>query len=100
MSSEKNTTKTVADLMTEQSRTKPAFIETPNMDQVVDVVLRLTMELSVVRDRMDIYEKLAEKNGFGGAEAIEAFNADEELTFQQSSRREKLIQRILHDLAS
>lgn len=100
MSSDKSKPRSVADLMLDQNRTKPSFIKSPDMDQVVDVVLRLAMELSVLRDRMDIYEKLAEQHGFGGSEQIESFTADEALTQEQSSRREKLIQRILHDLSS
>lgn len=96
----KDTTPSVADLMLDSQRTKPAFIENPNMDQVVDVVLRLAMEISVLRDRMDIYEQLSEEHGFGGAEKIEAFTGDEALQAQQSERREKLVQRILHDLSS
>ncbi len=100
MSKDKNQTPSVAELMLDSQRTKPAFITNPNMDQVVDVVLRLAMEISVLRDRMDIYEKLSEENGFGGTEKIEAFTADESLQTKQSERREKLVQRILHDLSS
>jgi len=100
MSKDKMETSSVAELMLDSQRTKPAFIANPNMDQVVDVVLRLAMEISVLRDRMDIYEQLAEDNGFGGSEKIENFIADENLHAQQSARREKLVQRILHDLSS
>lgn len=100
MSKDKKETPSVTDLMLDKQRTKPAFIANPNMDQVVDVVLRLAMEISVLRDRMDIYEQLAEDQGFGGTEKIEGFTADEALQTKQSERREKLVQRILHDLSS
>ena len=54
MSKDKKETPSVTDLMLDKQRTKPAFIANPNMDQVVDVVLRLAMEISVLRDRMDL----------------------------------------------
>ncbi len=100
MSNDKSPSNSVADLMLDSKRTKPTFIATSNMDQVVDVVLRLAMEISVLRDRMDIYEKLSEQHGFGGSDKIENFEADETLQALQSARREQLVQRILHDLSS
>jgi len=95
---DKKSPSSIADLMVDPKRRKPNFIAQPNMDHVVDVVLRLAMEICVLRDRLDIHEKLAEEHGVGGTEAVENFQADEALTQLQAERRDKLIRRIIDDL--
>lgn len=91
---------TIHGLMTDPGRVKPTFIESSNVDGLVAAVLRLTMEVSALRDRLDIHEAIAERHGVGGEAEVEAFRADEALVGKRAERRQKLIESILHDLTA
>ncbi|MFK7954517.1 MAG: hypothetical protein AB8B96_00340 [Lysobacterales bacterium] len=90
----------VSDLMLDEGRGKPRFIEGVCSDQLVDVVLRLAMEVSTLRDRLDVHEAIAEEQGFGGREIVDNFEPDEAMTQRQASRREQWVKRVVHDLTS
>jgi hypothetical protein len=85
-------------LMSRAERRKPGFIKNPNVDGLVAAVIRLTMEVSALRDRLDIHEALAERHGIGGADAIEKFEPDPALTERRMRRRERLIALVVRDL--
>lgn len=88
----------VAELMLAEKRRKPDFITDPKMDKVVDVVLRLAMEISVLRERLDVHEAIAEANGKDGQQAIEDFVPDESFVKRQQKNRELWVSRVLNDL--
>ncbi len=90
----------VADLMLDPKRGKPDFIEQVRSDQLVDVVMRLAMEVSTLRDRLDVHEALAQEQGFGGPEVVDAYQLSEQAQNAQAQRRELWVQRIVHDLTS
>ena len=61
----------IVSMMHDPKRARPQFIRNVDMDKVVDALLRLAMEVSVIRDRLDIHEALAEQHGIA-ADAVEA----------------------------
>jgi len=91
---------TVQSLMMDPERTKPKFIESTNVDGLVAAVLRLTMEVSTLRDRLDIQEAIAERHGVGGEAEVEAFRADAALNEKRADRRQRLVESIIHDLTA
>ncbi len=91
-------TATVAEMMIAEQRRKPDFITDPKADKVIDVVLRLAMEISVLRERLDVHEAIAETCGTGGRQAIEDFVPDESFVKRQQKNRELWVARVLNDL--
>jgi len=59
------------------------------------MVLTLTQELSVLRDRLDTIEQLIEKNGLFTQEDIENFQPQQDSQNIRSERRSSLLDRVL-----
>ena len=91
---------TVLDLMSRSDRVKPRFVESSNIDGLIAAVIRLTMEVSAIRDRLDIHEALAERHGVGGEAEVERFEADPALSARRMNRRQRLIEAIVRDLTA
>ena len=86
-------------LMSDTSRNaRDHFIEQVDMDAVVAALLRLTMEISVLQDRLDTHECLAAKGKPYSPEDVDAFmpTADEEQ--RRTANRQRLISRLVRDL--
>jgi len=62
----------------EASGRRPAFFETPGMDQLLSMILELAAELSVVRERVFILEAVLERQGVTAADAIETYTPSAE----------------------
>ncbi len=89
----------VADLMLDAGRRMPDFIQEGSTTGLVKAVMRLAMEVSVLRDRMDIYEKLCAEHDITTDQAIETFEADDALSAKRLARRTQLIERLVKDLS-
>ena len=87
------------ELLDERAPERPAFMEPLPGDKVLDAVLRLAMEVSVLRDRMDAAEAVLSETDPALLEKIEAFVATPELEQQRMARRQTLIHRLLRDLS-
>ncbi len=60
--------------------------------------LRLTMEVSVLRDRIDTHESLAEKHGGYSLADVESYQPTPEEEKRRAARRRTLVARIVRDL--
>lgn len=78
---------------------RPPQVEELSPDKTIAVVLRLAMELSVLRDRLGMYEDLLADNGVISAADVESYQASAETTENLAAARNKLIQNILSDLS-
>jgi len=85
-------------LVLDPERTKPGFLSEPGMDKAVSAIMRLAMEISVLRDRLDTHEALAEQSGAYTAADVEAFTADPLRATRRAGKRAELIEALLHDL--
>lgn len=85
-------------LIKDPSRVKPAFIETPNMDKIVSVIMRLAMENSVLRDRMARQEDLLISRGVLSAEDFESYAPSKEAAVVSQGESFDLIRAIINDL--
>ncbi|MCB1623016.1 MAG: hypothetical protein KDI32_00415 [Pseudomonadales bacterium] len=83
--------------MQDPKRVRPKFVREPDMDKVIDALLRLAMEISVIRDRLDIHEALAELHGIP-ADAIESFEATPQIEARRRERRDRLVRGVIADL--
>jgi hypothetical protein len=57
----------------EASGERPAFFETPGMDQLLSMILELATEISVTRERVFILEAVLKQQGLAVSDAIEAY---------------------------
>jgi hypothetical protein len=85
---------------------KPQYFHDPATDKLHSMVLALTQELSVARDRIDTLERLIERAGLFPASAVESYlpNADEAAV--RSERRAAMLSRVfrstekeMHDIS-
>lgn len=79
---------------------RPQQIEALSPDQLVAALLRLGMEISVLRDRLATQEALLEQQGVIKPEAIETYVPNAEEQSQRNATRTQLIERLLDDLSS
>jgi len=78
---------------------RPKQLESLSPDQVVAVVLRLAMEISVLRDRLGTYEELFEMHGIFPREDIESFTPSKNEAAARKGARTELIESIINDLS-
>lgn len=74
---------------------RPAFAADPQSDRIVSIVMALAAEVSVLRDRLDTMERLAERRGFLARGEIESFVVDEKVFAEREKRRSEFLDRIL-----
>lgn len=76
--------------------------EIPGMDPVEDVTLSmlvaLTSEFAVLRERLDTLEAVLEKQGAVHAEAIEAYVPDADAVRRREGLRQRLIEKVFGPL--
>lgn len=73
---------------------KPIYFD-PTTDKLLSMVLTLMGELSVVRDRLDTVERLAEKKGVFKLDDIETYDIPEDVNKIRMERRSAYIARVL-----
>ncbi len=76
------------------SGARPTFHADPAIDRLIAMVLALTREVSVLRDRIDSHEMLGETAGIGHA-AIESYTAPLPVRQRREVAREAMIGRVL-----
>jgi hypothetical protein len=74
---------------------KPRYFADPATDKLLDMVVKLTAELSVTRDRLDAIETLIARHGVLPAGAVEAFEPTEAEAKARHTARRALIARVL-----
>jgi hypothetical protein len=75
---------------------RPAFHEQSAIDRLIAMNLALVSEVSVLRDRLDTFERLALTHGWLSAGAIDAYQAPIEVIRAREVAREGLVERVFH----
>lgn len=75
---------------------RPAFHESAAIDRLISMVLTLTSEVSVLRDRIDTLEQLGASAGWLEPGAVNAYAPDAAVKASREAERERLIQRVFH----
>jgi hypothetical protein len=74
------------------------FHDGPANDQLLSMVMALTVEVSILRERLDTHERVSEdKGGFGTAD-VEAYNADQTANGERSALRNRIIHKVFRVL--
>jgi hypothetical protein len=74
---------------------QPSFFKDPAVDTLYAMVVTLTEEISVLRERLDTHERLAEQNKPSTCQAVEDYVADQEIAECRDEARRKLVQRVM-----
>jgi hypothetical protein len=77
---------------------RPHFFDDPAVDQLLGIVLGLTQEVSVLRDRVDTMERLMDRNGAVSRADIEAYAPDAEGQAERARVRNEYLQRVFRVL--
>lgn len=72
----------------------------PRIDTLLNMVLSLTSEVAVLRERLDAHERLAAAGQVATPEAIEAFTADEAAAKARAAMRQRLIAKVCRPLVA
>ena len=74
---------------------RPAFHADPAIDRLIAMVLSLTREVSMLRDRVDTLEVLGEEAGWLAPLAVETYVAPLPVRQRREAGREAMIARVL-----
>jgi predicted nucleic acid-binding Zn-ribbon protein len=78
---------------------KPQYFSDPATDKLLDMVVKLTAELSVTRDRLDALERVLENHDIGfSREDLEKFSEDAKSGAERHEKRRQLIAQVLQVL--
>jgi hypothetical protein len=77
---------------------RPNFFDDPAVDQLLGVVLGLTQEVSVLRDRVDTMERLMDRNGAVSRADLEAYVPDAAAQAERAQLRNDYLQRVFRVL--
>ena len=74
---------------------RPDFLGDPDKERLLSMVLALTGEVSVLRERLDTVERLLEERGTLKREAIEAYRPDADAGRERGAMIRAFIARVL-----
>jgi hypothetical protein len=78
---------------------RPFFMADPDVDRLLAIVTALTAELSVVRERLDTAERLAEQGLAATPANIEAYNPDPAVEAAREAVRSGMLDRVFRILS-
>lgn len=74
---------------------RPYFFDDPNVDKLLAMLMALAGEVSVLRDRLDTYERLATEQKWATEANIEAYEPSPEIKAERAARRGEYVSRIM-----
>ena len=74
---------------------KPKYLDERSIDNLLAMVMTLTQEISVLRDRLDTIEHLLDEKETISSNDIDTFEPSDDLVEQRKERRQLLIKRVL-----
>lgn len=73
---------------------RPQFFDDRSVDYVMGIALALAEEVSSMRDRLDLIERVADKKGIILTEEIEKFTLDDQALVARETRRQDYLDRL------
>ena len=80
-----------------KGKTSP-FHDGPRNDQLFAMVMALTVEVAILRDRLDTHERVSEKKGGFSSKDIEEYNTDNEALSSRSELRKRIYHKVFRVL--
>ena len=78
---------------------RPYFLKDPDVDRMLAIITALVAEVSVVRERLDTTERLAEQNLPATPANIEAYEPDAGVEAAREAQRSAMLGRVFRILA-
>jgi hypothetical protein len=75
---------------------RPQFYDTPEMDQVMSMIMVLASEISVLSDHIDGIERVARSRGLDLKAGLEALELDDDALAERETRRQDLFRRLFY----
>jgi hypothetical protein len=72
----------------------------PRVDTLLGMVLSLTSEVAVLRERLDAHERLAAAGGFTGPDAVDAYVPDAAAEEARAAQRQRLLAKVCRPLVA
>jgi hypothetical protein len=72
----------------------------PRVDTLLGMVMALTSEIAVLRDRLDAHERLAGAGQAPTPQAVDDYSPDEAVQQQRAARRSRLIDKVCRPLVA
>ena len=76
----------------------PQFHDDPTVDHLMAMVVALTSELSILRDRLDTQERLAQARGVFSPAEVDEFLPAPETVQERSAQRTRLMRKVFRVL--
>ena len=73
---------------------RPYYFSNPDVDKLLSMVMALTGELAVTRDRIDTLERVASAKGLFSSDDIEAFELDEDAMQARAERHRTMLREV------
>lgn len=74
---------------------RPVYFDDAQSDKLLAMVMALVGEVSVLHERLDTLERLAQAKGIVSIEEIEAYQPDEQVAQEREQWRREYIARVL-----
>ena len=74
---------------------RPYFFKDPDVERVLNITMAVAGELAVARERIDTLERLLQEKDVLGADDVENYRPDEQVTEQRLKWHKSYISRIL-----
>lgn len=74
---------------------RPVFFHDPQVDKLLAIIMALAGEVSVLHERLDTLERLAEAKGLISRQEIESYRPDEQVMEERERWRTEYIARVL-----
>lgn len=75
---------------------RPQFYAESGLDHAMSMILVLASELSVLRDRLDAFERVGKRHGIDFAQEIESLELDQDALVARETARQELLRRLYY----
>ena len=73
---------------------RPGFYEDPAMDEAMSMIMVLSSEFFVMRERLDTFEAIAAEKGVVLSEEIDSYEPSQELAEEREARKQDFFDRL------
>ncbi len=74
---------------------RPYFFDDPSIDKLMSIIMEMAAELSVLRERLDVHERLAAEQEWPTADNINGFVFSDHALQLRAEQRSLLLKRVL-----
>ncbi len=79
---------------------RPFFLDSPDSDKLLAMIVALVGEVSVVKERLDTHERLAAQGKVATPEEIENYAPDEDVEDEREAWRAAMLERVFRIISA